>query len=204
MLTQMNYKRGNTLVRQRVYTYDALGRPLTRQTSRNGQTVNDSFVHMYRSELASVQVNGQTYAYDYDNIGNRRMSIDASDYAFYDANEPSYYDKIILLTHSRGYYNNYTILIDKDVYIHSSELPKNIEVLGCHLYGKLNKREKIEGGTKSNIVSILQILDDLLFKRLSKYTAKENCEITYKIGLLTTTIKSYHIPNDVVKNPHTI
>ncbi|MDO4410976.1 MAG: RHS repeat-associated core domain-containing protein [Akkermansia sp.] len=94
LLTQMAYKRGNTLVSQRVYTYDALGRPLTRQTSRNGQTVNDSFVHTYRSELASAQVNGQTYAYDYDNIGNRRMSIDASDYAFYDANELNQYSSI--------------------------------------------------------------------------------------------------------------
>ncbi len=94
LLTQMDYKRGNTLVSRRVYTYDALGRPLTRQTFRNGQTVNDSFVHTYRSELASVQVNGQTYAYDYDNIGNRRMSIDASDYAFYDANELNQYNSI--------------------------------------------------------------------------------------------------------------
>ncbi|MDO4410593.1 MAG: RHS repeat-associated core domain-containing protein, partial [Akkermansia sp.] len=54
----------------------------------------DSFVHTYRSELASAQVNGQTYAYDYDNIGNRRMSIDASDYAFYDANELNQYSSI--------------------------------------------------------------------------------------------------------------
>ncbi|MDO4410591.1 MAG: RHS repeat-associated core domain-containing protein [Akkermansia sp.] len=84
----------NILANQRVYTYDVLGRPLTRQTSRNGQTVNDSFVHTYRSELASAQVNGQTYAYDYDNIGNRRMSIDASDYAFYDANELNQYSSI--------------------------------------------------------------------------------------------------------------
>ncbi len=94
LLTQMDYKRGNTLVSRRVYTYDALGRPLTRQTSRNGQTVNDNFVHTYRSELASAQVNGQTYAYDYDNIGNRRKSIDASDYAFYDANELNQYNSI--------------------------------------------------------------------------------------------------------------
>ncbi len=94
LLTQMAHKRGNTLVSQRVYTYDALGRPLTRQTSRNGQTVNVSFVHTYRSELASAQVNGQTYAYDYDNIGNRRMPIDASDYAFYDANGLNQYSSI--------------------------------------------------------------------------------------------------------------
>ena len=63
----------------RTYSYDALGRPLTCKTARNGQTVNDSFVHNSRSELASAQVNGETYGYDYDNVGNRRMSMEAGD-----------------------------------------------------------------------------------------------------------------------------
>ncbi len=48
-------------------------------------------MHTYRSELASAQVNGETYGYDYDNIGNRRMSIDASDYVFYEANNLNQY-----------------------------------------------------------------------------------------------------------------
>ncbi len=51
-------------------------------------------MHTYRAELASAQVNGQTYACDYDNIGNRRMSIDASDYAFYEANNLNQYTSI--------------------------------------------------------------------------------------------------------------
>ncbi len=56
--------------------------------------INDSFVHTYRSELASAQVNGETYGYDYDNIGNRRMAMEASDYAFYEANNLNQYSSI--------------------------------------------------------------------------------------------------------------
>ena len=56
--------------------------------------VNDSFVHNSRSELASTQVNGETYGYDYDNVGNRRMSMEAGDYAFYEANALNQYTDI--------------------------------------------------------------------------------------------------------------
>ncbi len=83
LLTGMAYHRGTTLVTQRTYSYDTLGRPLTRGTARNGQTVNDSFVHNSRSELASAIVNGVSYGYDYDNIGNRRMAIEANDYTLF-------------------------------------------------------------------------------------------------------------------------
>ena len=57
--------------------------------------MNDSFVHNFRSELASAQVNGETYGYDYDNVGNRRMSMEAGDYAFYEANALNQYTDII-------------------------------------------------------------------------------------------------------------
>ena len=50
---------------QREYTYDVLRRPTARTTSRQGNVVNDTFVHNSRSELASAQVNGETYGYDY-------------------------------------------------------------------------------------------------------------------------------------------
>ncbi len=43
LLTGMSYKRGNTGVASRTYTYEAAGRPITRNTSGNGTTVNDSF-----------------------------------------------------------------------------------------------------------------------------------------------------------------
>lgn len=94
LLTGMAYHRGSTLVAQREYTYDVLGRPTARTTSRQGNVVNDTFVHNSRSELASAQVNGETYGYDYDNVGNRRMSMEAGDYAFYEANELNQYTDI--------------------------------------------------------------------------------------------------------------
>ena len=94
LLISMAYHRGNTLVTQREYTYDVLRRPTARTTSRQGNVVNDSFVHNSRSELASAQVNGETYGYDYDNVGNRRMSMEAGDYAFYEANALNQYTDI--------------------------------------------------------------------------------------------------------------
>ena len=71
LLTGMAYHHGSTLVAQRAYTYDTLGPPLSRSTARNGQTVNDTFGYNNRSELITATVNGGSYAYDYDNIGNR-------------------------------------------------------------------------------------------------------------------------------------
>ena len=94
LLTGMAYRRSNTLVTQRTYSYDTLGRPVTRSTARKGQTVNDSFVHNSRSELASATVNGTTYGYDYDNIGNRRMAMEAIDYTLYEANALNQYTSI--------------------------------------------------------------------------------------------------------------
>ncbi len=94
LLIDMDYHRGNTLVTQRTYSYDSLGRPLALSTARNGQTVNDSFVYNSRSELASATVNGANYGYDYDNIGNRRMAMEASDYTLYEANELNQYTSI--------------------------------------------------------------------------------------------------------------
>ena len=67
LLTSMAYHRGTTLVAQREYVYDTLGRP----TARKGTVVNDSFTHNTRSELTAAQVNGEDYQYNYDNIGNR-------------------------------------------------------------------------------------------------------------------------------------
>ena len=94
LLIGMAYHRGTTLVAQREYTYDVLSRPTARTTSRQGNVVNDSFIHNSRSELASAQVNGETYGYDYDNVGNRRMSMEAGDYAFYEANALNQYTDI--------------------------------------------------------------------------------------------------------------
>ena len=74
LLTSMLYKRGSTAVAQRSYTYDALGRPLNRSTTRNQQTINDSFGYNNRSELTTATVSNGSYAYAYDNIGNRKTA----------------------------------------------------------------------------------------------------------------------------------
>lgn len=78
LLTQMGYRRGNTLVAQRSYTYDILGRPTARDTARQGSVVNDTFAHSTRSELVAAQVNGKNYEYTYDNIGNRTAAVETS------------------------------------------------------------------------------------------------------------------------------
>ena len=77
LLTSMVYKRSNTQVVSRSYTYDTLGRPTSRSTARDGQSVSDSFAYNNRSELTSATVSGESYAYDYDNIGNRETAQEA-------------------------------------------------------------------------------------------------------------------------------
>ena len=92
LLTGMCYKRSNTTVAERTYTYDALGRPLTRTTARNGQTVTDSFGYNNRSELTTATVSGGAYAYDYDNIGNRKTAQEVTEVVTgYAANELNQY-----------------------------------------------------------------------------------------------------------------
>ena len=45
LLTGMAYHRGTTLVANRQYSYDTLGRPTARNTARQGTVVNDIFAH---------------------------------------------------------------------------------------------------------------------------------------------------------------
>ena len=79
LLIGMLYKRSNTQVASRSYTYDTLGRPTSRGTTRDGQSVSDSFAYNNRSELTSATVSGESYAYDYDNIGNRETAQEAAE-----------------------------------------------------------------------------------------------------------------------------
>ena len=94
LLTSMLYKRGSAAVTQRSYSYDTLGRPLTRSTKRSGQTVNDSFGYNTRSELTSATVNGSPYGYDYDNIGNRNTATEGEEVTAYTANELNQYTAV--------------------------------------------------------------------------------------------------------------
>ena len=89
------YKRSSTTVASRAYTYDTLGRPVTRSTSKDGSTVNDSFGYNVRSELNTATVNNETYAYDYDNIGNRENAQEAAEFATsYESNDLNQYTAI--------------------------------------------------------------------------------------------------------------
>ena len=94
LLIGMAYHRGSTLVAQREYTYDILGRPTARNTARNGQIVNDTFAHNTRSELVTATVNNMAYEYAYDNIGNRQQATEGNDITVYDANELNQYTSI--------------------------------------------------------------------------------------------------------------
>ena len=94
LLTGMAYHRGTTLVAQRQYSYDVLGRPTARNTARQGTTVNDTFAHNTRSELVEATVSGKNYEYAYDNIGNREFSLEDSKATMYDANSLNQYTSI--------------------------------------------------------------------------------------------------------------
>ena len=89
------YKRSNTSVASRAYTYDTLGRPVTRSTSKDGSTVNDTFGYNSRSELNTATVKNETYTYDYDNIGNRETAQEAAESATaYESNNLNQYTAI--------------------------------------------------------------------------------------------------------------
>ena len=91
LLTGMAYHRGTTLVAQREYVYDSLGRPTARNTARKGTVVNDSFTHNTRSELTAATVSGSNYAYNYDNIGNRITATEGNESTTYIANALNQY-----------------------------------------------------------------------------------------------------------------
>ena len=58
LLTQMDYKRGNTLVARHAYQYDTLGRPTSRTLARQGATRNDAFTYNDRSKSPRRLVGG--------------------------------------------------------------------------------------------------------------------------------------------------
>ena len=94
LLTGIAYHRGSTLVAQRTYSYDTLGRPTARHTARQGSVVNDTFTHNTRSELVTAQVNGTNYEYAYDNIGNRTSATEGDEVTGYASNELNQYTMI--------------------------------------------------------------------------------------------------------------
>ncbi|MBQ8722783.1 MAG: RHS repeat protein, partial [Opitutales bacterium] len=85
----------STNVVLRNYTYDALGRPLTRSTSRNGTTQNDTFGYNARSELTSATLGSDNYAYAFDHIGNRNTASESGTQSSYSANALNQYTGIV-------------------------------------------------------------------------------------------------------------
>ena len=94
LLSGIAYKRGTTLVSQRTYVRDALGRPLTRSTARNGTTRNDAFGYNARSELTSATLGNDEYAYAFDNIGNRNTASETGSALAYSTNNLNQYASI--------------------------------------------------------------------------------------------------------------
>lgn len=99
LLISQLYMRSNTTVASRFYSYDLLGRPTTRSTSKDEAMVNDSFVYNSRSELNIATVSNETYAYGYDNIGNRVSAQEAAktviDYATNSLNQYTNIDDFV-------------------------------------------------------------------------------------------------------------
>ena len=94
LLADMDYNRGTTLVSHRAYAYDALGRPTVRTLLRQGTTRRDVFSYNGRSELAAATLGTDAYAYDYDNIGNRKTAREIEEEFAYTANELNQYTSI--------------------------------------------------------------------------------------------------------------
>ena len=94
LLIGMAYRRGSSLVVQREYSYDELGRPTARNTARQGSVVNDTFTHNTRSELVEALVNGKDYEYTFDNIGNRQFAMEDNNAKVYDTNALNQYSAI--------------------------------------------------------------------------------------------------------------
>ena len=94
LVHSMSYWRGETLVSQRVYTHDSLGRLTTRQNSRHGNVNTDTFSYDSRSALIHAQINGNNYDYSYDNCLNRIFSNEENAETTYVTNSLNQYTTI--------------------------------------------------------------------------------------------------------------
>ncbi len=96
LLTGMDYVRDNSLITQRQYNYDALGRPMTRDTRYPNKAIhhNDTFAYNKRSELTGALLDENAYTYAYDNIGNREIAQEVAEGITYAANDLNQYTRI--------------------------------------------------------------------------------------------------------------
>ncbi len=111
LLTGMEYKRGETGVVERYYTYDTLGRPTARTENRQGGSRSDTFTHNDRSELTAATLGSAEYSYDYDNIGNRKTAQENAEEATnYDANSLNQYTAVGSFTPTYDAAGNQTLV----------------------------------------------------------------------------------------------
>ncbi len=96
LLTGMDYVRDNSLITQRQYNYDALGRPVTRDTRYPNKAIHhaDTFAYNKRSELTGALLDENAYTYAYDNIGNREIAQEVAEGITYAANDLNQYTRI--------------------------------------------------------------------------------------------------------------
>ena len=96
LLTGMDYVRDNSLITQRQYNYDALGRPVTRDSRYPNKAIhhNDTFAYNKRSELMGALLDENAYTYAYDNIGNREIAQEVAEGITYAANDLNQYTRI--------------------------------------------------------------------------------------------------------------
>ena len=96
LLTSMDYVRDNSLITQRQYSYDALGRPMTRETRYPNKAIHhaDTFAYDKRSQLVGALLGEDAYTYAYDNIGNREIAQEVAEGITYAANDLNQYTRI--------------------------------------------------------------------------------------------------------------
>ncbi len=94
LASHINDYRGDTGVSLREYTYDALNRPATRKYSRQGKVRNDVLSYNSRNELIGATIGADAYAYDFDNIGNRKSAAEQGEDWSYLSNELNQYARI--------------------------------------------------------------------------------------------------------------
>ena len=94
LILSMNSARGTTNVVLRGYSYDALGRPVTRTCTQQAQTRHDAFTYNTRGELSVATLGTTPYGYDYDNIGNRTTAREEAEETTCEANCLNQYSSI--------------------------------------------------------------------------------------------------------------
>ena len=113
LLAGIAYKRGTTLVSQRAYVHDALGRPTSRTLARGGATRMDAFGYDARSELTSATLGNAAYAYAFDNVGNRSSATEAGTQLAYTTNAQNQYPTLTK-TPAQGQTQYFTPTYDAD------------------------------------------------------------------------------------------